>query len=193
MEDNNLVAVIADGDFSDDDEWDTQETNEPARSFGDETENGDKSQDETSYEEGIQRAWKSGGDLQTHSSIPFPMRRYYIQALPVAQTLLKLFRFMSAEPSLIELNLTMIHNTTLPDTGPLPLPLSLSPLKSRLEIKKEDGEELRQISSWILRRKIGSGTGGDVYLGIHEDTNQKAAIKLIPKPLFEVSSFDNHR
>ena len=191
MEDDDLVAVV--GDFSDDDdEWDTQETNESARSFGDETENGGKSQPET-YEEGIQRAWKSGGDLQTHSSIPFPMRRYYIQALPVAQTLLKLFRFMSAEPSLIELNLTMIHNTTLPDTGPLPLPLSLSPLKSRLEIKKEDGEELRQISSWILRRKIGSGTGGDVYLGIHEDTNQKAAIKLIPKPLFEVSSFDNHR
>mgnify|MGYP006973198095 CR=1 FL=1 len=127
MEDNNLVAVIADGDFSDDDEWDTQETNEPARSFGDETENGDKSQDETSYEEGIQRAWKSGGDLQTHSSIPFPMRRYCLQpsdCFLVTQTILKLFRFMSAEPSLIELNLTMIHNTTLPDTGPLPFFLS---------------------------------------------------------------------
>lgn len=46
-----------------------------------------------------------------------------------------------------------------------------------------------QIGPWIIEKKIGAGGMGSVYLGIHEETRDKAAVKVLPASLAREEGF----
>ena len=46
-----------------------------------------------------------------------------------------------------------------------------------------------RIGSYRINRKIGSGGMGNVYLGVHEDTGEEAAIKVLPASMAQEDGF----
>jgi len=53
---------------------------------------------------------------------------------------------------------------------------------SSSETRKESEALIFQVSNFVLKRQLGQGAGGRVFLGRHvEDRNRRAAIKIIHK------------
>ncbi|MBD3672880.1 MAG: serine/threonine protein kinase [Planctomycetaceae bacterium] len=46
-----------------------------------------------------------------------------------------------------------------------------------------------QVGSWKIEKKIGSGGMGSVYLGVHEETGEQAAVKVLPASLAREDGF----
>ncbi|HUG19949.1 MAG TPA: serine/threonine-protein kinase [Planctomycetaceae bacterium] len=55
--------------------------------------------------------------------------------------------------------------------------------------ERDAAEIPRQIGPWVVQKKIGAGGMGSVYLGVHEESGEEAAVKVLPASLAREPGF----